>query len=139
MDFTQLADYKTIWMIVIITIIFLWLICIILVTKDISARTNSYGLQIISILLVTFLTPIIWLPIYRAIRPIWYKRDKMPWREACMAQSIYCLECWALNPKEYKCCIRCGKKLQIKCKECNKEFPHSYHYCPDCWAPNIKA
>ena len=139
MDLTQFADYKIIAMIVVAFIVFLRLICIILVTKDISARTNSYGLQIISILLVTFLTPLIWLPLYRAIRPVGYKKDKMPWREACISQSVYCLSCWTLNPKEYKCCIKCGKKIQTKCKECNKEYPHSYHYCPYCGAPNIQA
>jgi hypothetical protein len=50
--------------------IFLWLISIIRVAKDISARTNSTLLQIVSILLVTLLTPIIGLPLYKIIKPV---------------------------------------------------------------------
>jgi hypothetical protein len=39
--------------------IFLRVVAIIRVTKDIINRTNSFSLQIISILFVTFLTPLV--------------------------------------------------------------------------------
>lgn len=139
LDLTQFAEFDKLYMIIIIFVLFLWLICIIWVAKDISARTNNHFLQIISILFVTFFTPIIGLPIYWAIRPIWYKKDKTLWREACMTNTIRCNACGMLNSNEYKCCIQCGKKLTIKCKECGKEYSHDYWYCPYCGAPNINA
>jgi hypothetical protein len=138
-DISQLANLDKLWMAVVIFILFLWLLCIIYVVKDVSARTDSQFLQIISILFVTFLTPIVWLPLYWAIRPVWYKRDKTPWRDACLTSSIECESCGCLNPKEYDCCLQCGKKLKLKCKECDKEYPHNYHYCPYCGAPNLDA
>lgn len=136
-DLSQFANLDKLWLAIVVFILFLRLICIICVVKDISARTNNQFIQIISILFVTFLTPIIWLPLYRAIRPIGYKRDKTPWRDACLSSSIECTSCHVMNPKEYDCCIQCGKKLKIECKECNKSFPHNYQYCPYCGAPNL--
>ena len=126
-----------------ITIVIIWIIVFLRITtiiwtaKDISARTNSSFFHIISVLLVTILTPIIWLPLYLAIRPIWYKRDKTWWRDSCLSNSSICQNCWTLNPKEYTNCIKCGEKIKTKCKECDNEYPYSYHYCPSCWAPNI--
>lgn len=119
-------------------LIFLWLISIIWVAKDISARTNSTLLQIVSILLVTLLTPIIWLPLYKIIKPVWYKKDTIPRREACITNTVTCYNCKSINPKEYACCINCWEKLKTTCKQCGKEFPHIYHYCSCCWAPNIE-
>lgn len=138
MDLTKFSWLENIYTAIIILLIFFWIISIIWTAKDISARTNSNLLQIISILLVTFLSPIIWLPLYHIIKPIWYKKDKMPWREACISNSTICDNCDTLNSKEHKCCINCGKKLTIKCKECTTEYPHNYHYCPKCGWPNIK-
>lgn len=138
-DLTQFAEFDQLYIAIIALILFFWLLAIIRVAKDISARTHNHFLQIISILFVTFLTPILGLPLYLAIRPIWYKRDKTPWRDACLSDSIRCSACNMLNSKEYKCCIQCGKKLTIKCKECNKDYSHEFWYCPYCWAPNIDA
>jgi len=138
MDITNLWGLENFYTAIIILLIFLWIISIIRVAKDISARTNSTLLHIISILLVTFLSPLIGLPLYHIIKPIWYKKDKMPWREACISNSTICTNCWTINSKEYKCCINCGKKLTTKCKECETEYPHNYHYCPKCGWPNIE-
>lgn len=88
--------------------------------------------------MITLLTPIVWWLLYLAIRPAWYKYDRNPWRESCISNSSICQNCGAMNPREYKCCIKCGKKLMTKCKECGNEYPHDYHYCPICWAPNIE-
>lgn len=137
MDITNLWWLENIYTGISIFAIFVWVVSIIWVAKDISARTNSTLLQIISILLVTFLSPIIWLPIYHAIKPIWYKRDKTPWREACVIHSTICEQCWILNYKDHKCCIECWQKLTTKCKECNLEYPHNYQFCSKCGAPNI--
>ena len=129
---------KTIAIIIVWIVIFFWIITIIRTAKDISARTDSSFFHIISVLFITLLTPIIGLPLYLAIRPIWYKWDKTSWRDSCLSSSCVCQSCWTLNPKEYKNCIKCGEKLVVTCKECNKEYPNEYRYCPSCWAPNIE-
>lgn len=129
---------NTIAIIIVWIIAFFWIIVIIWTAKDISARTDSSFFHIISVLFVTLLTPIIGLPLYLAIRPIWYKWDKTSWRDSCLSSSCTCQNCWTLNPKEYKNCIKCGEKLVVTCKECNTEYPNEYHYCPSCWAPNIE-
>lgn len=138
MDLTQFSWFENMYTVVITITIFLWIISIIWVAKDVSARTNSVLLQIVSILLVTFFSPIIWLPLYHIIKPIWYKKDRVPRREACISNATLCVNCWMINSKEYKCCINCGKKLTTKCKECDTDYPHNYHYCPKCGWPNIE-
>lgn len=130
---------KSIAIIIVSILIFFRIIAIIRTAKDISARSDSSFFHIISVLLVTLLTPIIWIPLYLAIRPIWYKRDKTSWRDSCLSNSSICQNCWTLNPKEYKNCIKCGEKIKTKCKECNNEYPYSYRYCPSCGAPNLCA
>lgn len=131
------SNTKTIAIVVVWILVFFWIIAIIRTAKDISARSDSSFFHIISVLLVTLLTPIIWIPLYLAIRPIWYKRDKTSWRDSCLSNSCECQNCWTLNPKEYKNCIKCWEKLITKCKECENEYPCNYYYCPNCWAPNI--
>ena len=132
------SNSKAIVIIVVWLLMFFWIIAIIRAAKDISARTDSTFFHIISVLFVTLLTPIIWLPLYLAIRPIWYKRDRTSWRDSCLSNSCVCQSCWTLNPKEYKNCIKCGEKLVVICKECSNEYPNEYHYCPACGAPNIE-
>lgn len=138
MDILQLWWFEQLYTAVVAFFIFLWIITIVWVAKDISARTNSSLLQVISILLVTFLTPIIGLPLYHIIKPIGYKKDKLPRREACLTNSTPCQNCGMLNAKEHKCCINCWKKILIKCKECSTEYPHNYQYCYKCGGPNIE-
>ena len=133
----ETTNTQNLAIIIVSILVFFWIIAIIRTAKDISARTESSFFHIISVILVTVLTPIIWIPLYLAIRPIWYKRDKTSWRDSCLSNSSICQNCWTLNPKEYKNCIKCGEKIKTKCKECGEEYPYSYHYCPSCWAPNI--
>ena len=133
----ETENSKNIVIVIVCILVFFWIIAIIRTAKDISARTDSPFFHIISVLLVTLLTPIIWIPLYLAIRPIWYKRDKTSWRDSCLSNSSICQNCWTLNPKEYKNCIKCGEKIKTKCKECNNEYPYSYGYCPSCGAPNL--
>ena len=123
--------------IIMIFLIFLRVIAIIRTAKDIINRTSSFSLQVISILLVTFLTPLVGLPLYFLVRPISYKRDRIPRREACASNLVPCYNCTTLNPKEYVCCIACGERLKIKCKECWNSYAHSFAYCNICGAPNI--
>lgn len=118
--------------------IFIWIWSVLWTTKDISARTSNIFLQVISILLVAGLTPIFWLPLYILIRPIYYKYEKFWWRESLLLKVITCPNCGEANNKNFNNCIYCWTKLTIKCKECKKEFPCEYEFCPNCWAPNIE-
>lgn len=132
------ASGVALWInIAVVFFIFLRVISIIRTTKDIIHRTSSFSLQVISILLVTFLTPLVWLPLYLLIRPISYKKDRIPRREACASNLVECYNCHTLNPKEYVCCIACGERLKVKCKECWNSYAHSFAYCNICGAPNI--
>ena len=129
---------SSLWVnIVAIFLVFLRIVAIIRVTKDIINRTNSFSLQVISVLLITFLTPLVGLPIYFLVRPISLKTDRIPWREACAANLVPCYNCATLNPKEYECCIACGERLKIKCKQCGTTYAHSFAYCNHCGAPNL--
>lgn len=56
--------------------IFLWILSIIRVSRDIHARTQSTILQLIAILLTTFLSPLLGLPLYITMRPVRYKPIK---------------------------------------------------------------
>ena len=114
-----------------------WVLAIIRVVKDISARTSNFGFQILSIIIIVLFTPIIWLPLYLAIRPINYKYDKFPRRESLAIQSTWCQNCELLNPVNYNNCVNCGTNLKNKCKECKFKFSKNYDYCPECGAPNI--
>jgi len=56
--------------------IFLWILSIVRVSRDIHARTQSTALQLIAILMVTFLSPLLWIPLYITMRPVRYKPIK---------------------------------------------------------------
>ncbi len=124
--------------IVLLLVILFRVLSIIRVAKDIMMRTSKLSLQVLSVFLVTFLSPVLGLPIYRVIRPIGFMRDKLPWREAAVMNLVVCYNCGTLNPKEHECCLACGEALKIKCKQCGKDYPHSYGYCHFCGAPNIE-
>ncbi len=127
------------WINIIMLLVILFrVLSIIRVAKDIMMRTSKLSLQVFSVFLVTFLSPILGLPIYRVIRPIGFMRDRLPWREAAVMNLVVCYNCGTLNPKDHECCLACGEALKIKCKQCGKDFPHSYGYCNFCGAPNIE-
>ena len=126
-------------MIKIIMLIFIALriISIIWVAKDVSSRTNNAFLQILNILCVTLLSPILWLPLYLAIRPVHDRHDTMPRRESLALKTITCYNCHTLNLKKNKYCSNCGEPLKLPCKKCWKKNPYHYAYCTDCGSPNF--
>lgn len=139
-DLSYLFNFGNIWLVInilLVIFVFAWIISIIWVLKDISARTDSSFLQLISVVFVTFLTPIFWLPLYLVIRPIYYKKDKMLWREAVMADVSFCLNCNSMNCSENEHCVNCGEPIKTSCKQCNSNYNSNYKYCPVCGAPNI--
>ncbi len=60
-------------------IVFIRVLIIIWVLKDSNYRSNSTFFCLLSLLLVTIGTPIFWLPIYLAIRPLGYKHERKYW------------------------------------------------------------
>ncbi len=129
-------NWDVLWYIILAPFILFWVWSILFVTKDISHRTDSLFYQVFSILLVFFLTPIIWLPIYFLIRPI-RLQDDIEWRKSIACLSITCLECDMINHKDNDFCVWCWENLKLVCKECAKKYYNGYDYCPHCWAPNI--
>lgn len=122
----------------IVLFVIFWVLSIVWVARDSLARSNKLSTQVISIMIVTLLSPIIGLPLYLTFRPIRYSHDTLPRREAAVMSMIVCYNCAALNPKDHEYCLACGEPLKIKCKQCGKNYPHSYGYCSDCGAPNIE-
>lgn len=115
--------------------IFLRVYSILRVARDISLRTQHFGLQLGSILLVFCLTPVIGLPLYLLIRPLAYDKDSSR-QDALMAETVVCVYCQQRNAKEFTYCTFCGEKLKHLCRECKQPYATSYEYCPFCWAPN---
>jgi hypothetical protein len=116
----------------------IWIMVVIWVFRDAIARSNSWFYQFISVLLVVLLTPIFWLPIYLAFRPLVYKWERRLWRESLEMDICECHHCWALNKESSRMCVWCWECLVVECKECHKEYNNSYAYCPNCWAPNLE-
>ncbi len=117
-------------------LIFFWIYSLLWVAKDISWRTGSFGLQLLSILLIVFLTPVIGLPIYILIRPpVGISRVST----VVGSDQIACASCGEMNSTEFVYCVFCAEKLKAPCKECKKNYAISYSYCPFCAAPNIST
>lgn len=121
-----------------IAIFFLRFLVLIWVIKDSSARSSSFGFQFLSALIIILFTPIIWLPLYIAIRPQWWKRDKTPRRDIIFQQVQECENCGFTNQLSNAYCSNCGECLHTTCRECQSKYSNSYAYCPECGAPNLK-
>lgn len=119
--------------------IFLRIVTIIRVAKDITQRTNSWLLQVICILIVTLLSPLIGLPIYLIIRPLHYKKDLLPRRESLTLWLLQCYNCNSLNTKDNSFCEECGEPLKLKCRNCENICSYNNKYCPHCWSPNFDS
>lgn len=122
-----------------IFLIFLRIISIIWVAKDISNRTNKTFVQIVCILLVTVLSPIIGLPLYIIMRPVFYKKDMIPRREATALQITSCYNCHTLNKQENEYCTHCGEPLMVTCKKCGHKCCYHHNHCEKCWWPNFDS
>jgi hypothetical protein len=134
----SLWEYSDTELIVFWVLTFLWILCVIWTFRDIIARTNNAFYQFISVLLVVIFTPIIWLPLYFAFRPLTYKWEKWFWRESLEQNIVVCPYCWWINHERHKMCWWCWEALHVVCKQCHHNYSGQYSYCPECWAPNIE-
>jgi len=135
--FLQTNGTSGIIKIIAVFFIFLRIVSIIRVAKDISHRTQNIWGQILCILIVTVLSPIIWLPVYIIVRPLHFHKDRLPRREAESLKIFNCYNCHTLNLKHNDYCTCCGEPLKLKCKKCGHKCCYTYSYCNECWAPNF--
>ena len=122
----------------IMLLVFLWVIVLIWVAKDISVRTKSTVAFLWALFCILIFTPLFGLLIYLVLRPKKTLDEQLKRREALETTVVECGSCGEINLINNKFCTGCGDKLTIKCRECSKEFSSSYGYCPFCGAPNIE-
>lgn len=126
-----IALYTYWWMVSNILLIFLvivWIYCILWVAKDISWRTDNFWLQLTSILLLLFLTPLFGLPLYLLLRPLQVETS----REDDVEFYAVCFSCNQANDKAFEYCVYCGETLKIACPACKKSVGIEYAYCAWC-------
>lgn len=114
---------------------FVWIMAIIYTIKDIVSRTNNIFLRILSVLFVTVGTPLLWLPLYRAIRPVSIKKKEAP--TSSVKPLIICHSCKKPNGKNYTYCVFCWNNLKTMCKNCWNQYPYNFEYCFQCGSPNL--
>ncbi len=131
-----------------------WIAIIIWVIKDISNRTNSISLQVLSILIVTLFTPL-WVFLYLLIRPgrtvfeKYYQEveenldilsriieQKTLYEQANMTTD--CPECGYKIQPDYVICPNCETNLRHECINCKKEIRENWKVCPFCKAEQTK-
>jgi len=126
------------WFWTAITVSLLRLAVLIRTIKDASARSSSFWFQLLSIFLIIAFTPIIWLILYIAIRPQWWKRDKTPRRDTLFQKTQICENCGEFNEIWHLYCTTCGENLHTTCRECQSKYSKNYSYCPNCGAPQLE-
>lgn len=130
----------------------IWIAIIVWVIRDISNRTDSFVLQLISILLVLLLTPL-WVFLYILIRP-WktlFERyydeieenldmfsdiieNKVKWS----SEKINCYKCKSPLSPDFKFCPKCKVDLKKECSSCEKQVYLWWKVCPYCWEETKK-
>ncbi len=70
-------------------VVFVWILVIVWTLKDSIYSSSSLLFQVLSVLLVALWTPLIGLPLYLAIRPLWYKYEREYWK---MIMEWYTIE-----------------------------------------------
>ena len=128
----------------------IWISIIIWVIKDINNRTTSVLLQIISIMIILFLTPFS-IFLYLLIRPsktLFEKQHEevdynintvstiVEERTDKIEESSCCFKCNKPVATDFKFCPNCRIKLKIDCKWCKKLIYAWWDICPYCWNEN---
>ena len=121
-----------------IVIFLIRLSVLIRVIKDANARSSSFRFQLLAVFLIVAFTPVFWLILYIAIRPQWWKWDKIPWRDNIFQSTQVCENCGELNLIQNLYCTSCGENLHISCRECQHKYSKTYWYCPNCGAPRLE-
>lgn len=141
----EMFTFETIMKIAIVYFFIIWIAVLVWVVKDISNRTNNVFLQIISILLIVFLTPL-WVFFYLLIRPgktvleKYYQeiednleilssivKDKVEW-----SGNSECGTCGYELDIDFLFCPGCKTKLKNACHNCKKDIRSGWEVCPYC-------
>lgn len=123
----------------------IWISIIIWVLKDITNRTDSLFLQLLSLFIVIFLTPL-WVFLYLIIRPAKTNLEKS-YREIDdnlellssivkdkfdLCNLVTCPKCEIKIDKNFKYCPNCAYELKVTCDSCKKELKPEWKVCPYC-------
>ncbi len=126
----------------------IWIAVLIWVMKDISNRTDSILLQVLSIFVILFLTPL-WVFIYLLIRPwktLFEKYyDEIEYNLETFNQimeeknnenednsEITCPKCDERIYNDFKFCPKCKILLKNECISCGKLLNTDWKLCPYC-------
>lgn len=144
--FFELITFDLFIKLVVIYFFIIWISIIVWVLKDITNRTNSLLLQLLSLLIVVFLTPL-WVFLYLLIRPAktnlekMYKEidDNLDLLSRIMKDKYWncdstnrCPTCNTKLMDDFKYCPVCSTKVKVTCKECKKELDPDWKVCPYC-------
>lgn len=146
--FKNFYDYITFEVFVKLLIVYffiIWISIIIWVLKDITNRTDSLLLQLLSLFIVIFLTPL-WVFLYLIIRPARTNLEKS-YREIDdnlellssivkdkfdLCNLVNCPECKTKVDGGFKYCPNCSFELKVVCESCKKELKPEWKICPYC-------
>lgn len=102
----------------IVFLFFLWILVILWVAKDSAARYRSFWAQLFALMLVVVLTPLVWLPLYLVIRPLFYlKRDDQYYDRGDIMRAVDCCCCCEAKNVKKKKSNKTDKKDKIDKKE----------------------
>jgi len=143
--FYEIVTFDLFLKLIIIYFFIIWISIIVWVLKDITNRTNSLMLQLLSLFIVVFLTPL-WVFLYILIRPGKTNLEKM-YREIddnldllstimkdkyWVCEITNCPKCHFKLSEDFKYCPQCSTKLKTTCKSCKKDISPDWKICPYC-------
>jgi len=111
-----------------------WFALVIWVTRDIMNRSNSFFIQIFSILLVLGLN-IFGLIIYLLFRPLQNLDDRYlkEFQIDEIEKSFFaCLTCKSEFRENLDFCPYCGQEKNNPCLHCQKRSTKDFDFCPHC-------
>ena len=141
----EMFTFEMIIKIAVVYFFIIWIAVLVWVIKDISNRTNNIFLQIVSILLIVFLTPL-WVFFYLLIRPgktvleKYYQEieDNLEILSSIVkdkvdgAEATECHTCGYQLDTDFIFCPGCKTKLKEACHGCEKEIRKWWEVCPYC-------
>lgn len=123
----------------------IWGAFIIWVIKDITNRTTNIFIQVLSIFIILFFTPIFGLPIYLLIRPRttifeqYYEEEEVEESIDDVEEFYHCPGCNHKVSRDFKFCPKCTLELTVSCPSCKKKIHTDWALCPYCGEKDITA
>lgn len=148
--FYETITFETFLKFIVLYFFIIWIAVLLWVIKDISNRTNNTLLQVISILIILFLTPL-GILIYLIIRPgktlfeKYYQEIEdnlnlfnkiIEDKGINITEKTHCHKCDEEVKDDYKFCPKCKETLKNECRECWKFVFINWKVCPYCGIKN---